>query len=234
MDIILASLAIVALLIVISLRKAIYLNIIRIVYGYYSLRYIKKFKKFTRKKPHPYCFKDDFYYHILAVKKALACPQTYTTKKNILFDEMNFGKAFKQVIKENGRADCYTMSDEQGFPLKVAGYKSRMFHSNEKTLMYFCGNKYFMGEYVFSNLADETPNLLIKKLQDDYQVDIQYAKNFTIKDPANNTIYFTDTGFFLSLKFFNSDNNMIKSILKFTDNDGEIKTGTRELHNLNC
>jgi len=234
MDIILAALAVVAFLILISLRKVIYLNLIRLIYGYYSLNYIRKFKKFTRKKPHPYCFKDDFYYHILAVKNATNCKNIYQTKAHIVFDDMDFGKMFKSVIKEKGKADCFTMSDEKNIPLKVAGYKSRMFHSNEKTLLYFCDNKYFMGEYVFSNLSDETPSLLVKKLQDDYNKDIEYSKNFVIKDPSGNTIYFTDTGFFLSLKFFNSNNSLVKSVLEYTEMKDDEKPANKSFHSLTC
>ncbi|MCK5775515.1 MAG: hypothetical protein KAH25_05040, partial [Bacteroidales bacterium] len=89
----------------------------------------------------------------------------------------------------------------------------------EKTLFYFCDKRHFITEYVFSNLAADTADLIIKTLSNDLGIEIKYAKNFTIVDPSGNYLYFTDTGFFLSLKFFNVNNKAVQNILEYTDGD---------------
>jgi hypothetical protein len=192
--------------------------VVKWVYGEYSKKYVLKFKKRTRKKPHPYCFKDDFYYHILSIPKAVRSINHYQSKTDFSFDHLNFEKTFKQNLEENGKPDCFTLSEDHGVDLKVMGYKSRMFHSNEKTLLYHCKEDYFMGEYVFTSLADNTSDMLIDLLKDQFNNDIEHSKNFSITDQKGNYIFFTDTGFFLSLKFFNIDHPFIKkTIEKFGD-----------------
>ncbi len=216
MDVIIIAISVVFLLLLLGFRKTIYLYSIKIIFGKYSYKYIMKFRKYTNKKPHPYCFKDDFYYHILSIRNALNHDIQYKANGVFTFDGLDFSKNFKQTLLENGQPDCFTISNEKEIPLKVAGYKSRMFHSNEKTLHYFCNNHYFMGEYVFSSLADDTSKLIVETIKQEFLIDVKYSKNFTIIDPVGNHLFFTDTGFFLSIKFFNANNRVVKSIVDFT------------------
>ena len=206
----------VVLVIAIGFRKIINLFIHRLVFGEYSRRYVLKFKQYTRKKPHAYCFKDDFYYHILSIHKAVTSAVQYQSEKVFDFDDLKFGTTLKAILKERGQPDCFTISEEKKVDFKVVGYKSRMFHSNEKTLLYHFNNKYFMGEYVFSSIASDTAELLVDMLKDQFHPDVKYAKNITILDKAGNCIYFTDTGFYLSIKFFNRDFQVIQNILELT------------------
>lgn len=221
MDIIIISIAAFILLMFLVFRQSIIVFVLRTVYGEYSHQYIQKFKQLTNRKPHPYCFKDDFYYHILALRKAQHCPAVYQSKDPFSFEgndfETDFEMEFDDILLKKGKPDCFTFSDEKEIALKVVGYKSMMFHSKEKTLFYFCGKRHFITEYVFSGLASDTANLIIKTLSDDLGIDIKYAKNFTIVDPSGNYLYFTDTGFFLSLKFFNINNKAVQNILGHTD-----------------
>ncbi len=204
------------LVITIGFRKIINLFIYRLIFGEYSRRYILKFKQYTRKKPHPYCFKDDFYYHILSIQKAVSCPKHYQSNKVFDFDDLTFGTTLKETLKERGKPDCFTVSEEKEVDFGVMGYKSRMFHSNEKTLLYHFNHEYFMGEYVFSSITEETAKLVVEMLKEKFHPDVEYCKNFTIVDRAGTYVYFTDTGFYLSVKFFNKDFSTIKKILDLT------------------
>jgi len=211
------------IIVLLGIRKSISLLFTRWIYGEYSKKYVLNFKKRTRKKPHPYCFKDDFYYHILSIPKAVHCDIQYQSSKDFDFDHLDFSRDFKQNLSENGKPDCFTISEEKGVDLSVIGYKSRMFHSNEKTLLYHCKNQYFMGEYVFSSLADDTSDMIIELLQKQFNSRIQHAKNFTISDSSGNYLYFTDTGFYLSLKYFNIHNSFISNTLdKFGGSEKNI------------
>lgn len=223
MDIFIISVSVISFLLALRFRKVIYLFLLKKIYGKFSFKYIMKFKSYTRKNPHPYCFKDDFYYHILALNNARNCKKKYTTDKEFTWDDFNFTRELPELLKEKGNPDCFTISNEKNIPLKVAGYKSRMFHSNEKTLFYFCNNNCFMGEYVFSSLADDTSQQIIEAIQTELEVKVDYAKNFTIVDNVGNHLFFTDTGFFLSLKFFNIHNKTVKSIIEFTEQTEESK-----------
>jgi len=210
MDIFLISIAAFFLLMFLIFRQSIYVFVIKTVYGEYSYEFIQKFKKLTNRKPHPYCFKDDFYYHFLALKKAQNSPDIYQSKDAFSFGDNQLDMEFNDLILEKGKPDCFTHSNEKNVPVKVVGYKSMMFHSKEKTLFYFYDKTHFMCEYVFSDLAEDTAKIITETLSNDLGLDIKYAKNFTIKDPTGNYLYFTDTGFFLSLKFFNINNEIVK------------------------
>lgn len=203
-------------IIAIAFRKTINLLIHKLIFDEFSRKYVMKFKQYTRRKPHPYCFKDDFYYHILSIHKAVFSPIKYRTEKVLDFDDLEFGSHLKETLKERGRPDCFTVSEEKEVDFGVMGYKSSKFHSNERTLLYHCGNKYFMGEFVFSSITEETAHLVVGMLKEKFHPDLAYNKNFTIIDSADNYIYFTDTGFYLSIKFFNRDFSTIKKILEIT------------------
>lgn len=211
----------VILIFAIGFRKIINLFLHKLFFGEYSRKYVLKFKQYTRKKPHPYCFKDDFYYHILSIHKAVNSPIQYQSEKVFDFDDLKFGSYMKETLKERGKPDCFTVSEEKDVDFGVMGYKSRMFHSNEKTLLYHCGNEYFMGEYVFSSITEETAVLVVDMLKEKFHPDVEYNKNFTIIDRAGNCVYFTDTGFYLSIKFFNKDFHTIKNILDITKENTE-------------
>lgn len=204
-------------------RKSISIILVKWIYGEYSKKYVLKYKKLSRKKPHPYCFKDDFYYHVLAIPKAINNSIHYKIDKAFDFDHLDFDKTFKENLNENGKPDCFTISDEKGVDLSVVGYKSRMFHSNEKTLLYHCKEQYFMGEYVFTSLADDSSELLIDMLKKQYHHDIEHAKNFSISDPLGNYLFFTDTGFFLSLKFFNKNHPFVQTTIEKFGDKGDSK-----------
>lgn len=197
-------------------RRAIYLYLIRLFYGEFSRKFVNQYKSITHKKPHPYCFKDSFHYHILEISKAVNVEKQYFTNNPLVFADLDFDKNFKQILEERGRPNCYTISEEDELDLCVVGYKSRMYHSNEKTLLYHCNEKYFMGEYVFSDLAESTPAMLVQTLREQMHPDVEYSKNFSIKDSHGNVVFFTDTGFFLSLKFFNTHHAVVKEILRLT------------------
>lgn len=163
MDIILISIAAIVLLMFLGFKQSIYVFLVRIIYGEYSYEFIQKFKKLTNRKPHPYCFKDDFYYHILAIKKSQFSPIIYQYKDVFSFEDNDIKKDF-------------------------------------------------------SDLSANTAQMIIETFSNDLAID-KYTKNFTIADPSGSYLYFTDTGFFLSLKFFNTNNKVIQNILEHTDGD---------------
>lgn len=206
----------VILVIAIGFRRVINLFFYKLIFGEYSRKYVLKFKQYTRKKPHPYCFKDDFYYHILSIHKAVVSPIQYQSEKIFGFDDLMFGYMQKETLKRRGTPDCFTVSEEKEVDFSVMGYKSRMFHSNEKTLLYHHANEYFMGEYVFSSITEETAELVVEMLRERFHPDVVYNKNFTITDRSGNYVYFTDTGFYLSIKFFNKNFHTIQKILEIT------------------
>lgn len=218
-----------------SFRKSIAIYITKLFYGEYSRQFVLKYKKITRRKPHPYCFKDDFYYHILAIHKAMKESKIYQSNKKFDFEHLDFGKSFNDTLSGNPKPDCFTISEEKVPDFCVVGYKSRMFHSNEKTLLYHCSNTYFMGEFVFSSLSEDTPTLILEMLRKEYNPNIESAKNFTIKDQEGQVLYFTDTGFFLSIKFFNTNNEMIHKLLEVAKKNSDANRPPLEnIQHLDC
>ena len=223
------------LVLALSFRKSIAIYITKLVYGEYSRQFVLKYKKITRKKPHPYCFKDDFYYHILAIHKAMTETKIYQSNKRFDFEHLDFGKNLKDTLSENSNPDCFTISEDKVPDFSVVGYKSRMFHSNEKTLLYHCSDSYFMGEFVFSSLSENTPALILEMLQKEYNPNIEAAKNFSIKDQDGHVLYFTDTGFFLSLKFFNTNNDIIQKLVELAQKSSdENKPPLENIRQLEC
>jgi|GEM_PF-6259391 hypothetical protein len=228
-----AILLILGLVIIVSLgfKRVIYLYFIRLFYGEFSRKFVNHFKSITHKKPHPYCFKDGFHYHILEISKAVNIEKQYICETPLVFAELDFDKNFKQILEERGRPDCYTISDDDEWDICVVGYKSRQYHSNEKTLLYHYNEKYFMGEYVFSDLSENTASLVVQTLREQMHPKVEYAKNFTIHDSHGNHVFFTDTGFFLSLKLFNTNHAVVKEILRITSDN--INNNTAPLKGIN-
>ncbi|OYT16996.1 MAG: hypothetical protein B7C24_04865 [Bacteroidetes bacterium 4572_77] len=202
------------LLLALGFRHSFYLTMIKKIYGQYSYAYVSKYKSITKRNPYSYCFKDDFLYHLKSVNEALKCTKLFEVDKVDVLKGFPYDTSFKQVFDQHNQPDCFVLNKNKKNILKIAGYNSQVFQQKEKSLLYFWNDKLFMQELVFGDLKENSPQNIIQQLQDKYDIAIPYHKNFTIKDTRDNYLYFTDSGFYLSLKIFNLNNQSIQAVLK--------------------
>lgn len=200
--------------------------------GKYSLAYISLYKKYYMKSPHAKCIKDEFIFRIFSFFEKSKDTKRFKTNKTIQFGETPFLVRYNDLIKTFGKPHCFNIyliqpSDNK---LKIIGKKEQKYNTDLKALYYFIDNTFFMGEYVFKEIAHETINKISNLLQKKYLDDIltEGTDDFYIEDKDNTIIYFSYTGFSLNLRYYCRKDTQINNIVEkyFTETStisGNIK-----------
>lgn len=202
---------------------------VRIFKGKYSLAYNELYRKLkslvhTEKTPFTKCIKNLPQYNVFELFNKDSSYKVYKTNRNISFGNTPFSESFEKLLKESDKQFCYNIYKINLSEWKVLGYKEKKFDTNMKTLYYFINDKFFFGEYVFSDVqvldVPAIANALFKKYN------IENFKNedrFYISDNSNSEIGFINNGITLTIKYLCRKDSDINSELGFILNQG---TGT--------
>lgn len=186
--------------------------------GKYSLAYVSLYKKYYMKSPYAHCIKDEFIFRIFSFFEKSKDTKQFKTNKTIQFGETPFLVRYNDFNKTFGKPYCFNIyliqpSDKK---LKILGHKEQMYNTDMKALYYFIDNEFFMGEYVFKEINNETINKISNLLQKKYLDDIltEGTDDFYIEDKDNTIIYFSYTGFSLILRYYYRKDTQINNILE--------------------
>ncbi len=210
--------------------KGIRLMTVRIIYGKYSFAYnelYKKLKSFvhTEKTPFTKCIKNLPHYNVFELIKKDSSYKIYKTNRNISFGNTPFSDSFEKLRNESGKHFCYNIFKINLSEWKVLGYKEKKFETNMKTLYYFINNKFFFGEYVFSDVQVLNVPAIANALSKKYNVEnFKNEDRFYISDNSNNEIGFINNGITLTIKYFCRSDSEINSELDFLLNQGNGTT----------
>lgn len=203
---ILAGALILSVVLLIWFYPLIHIIFTKLFFGKFSAKYIDIHKKYTGKSPYGYCIKDDFVNHIASFYKTNSIP-VFNSNKPILFGQVPFGTAFKEVFKAHPKPFCINSYRLEFFELKMLGIRSEMFETEMKSYFYFINNKFFMGEYTFKSPNDDKLNevamIIAKKYLEGTQMN---SFNFYIQGANDVRLRFENTGFNLSVKYLDQSN----------------------------
>jgi len=191
------------------------LFLLKTFYSKYNYRYINAYKKYTKKNPHGYCIKDEFVFHILEFFKKNESCESYTTDNVIKFNDVEYFTTYKELTKIKEKPICfnsYYLNNK--YNIKIIGYRDSMFNSSMRVLFYFIDDVFFMGEYVIKETSDNKIERISKIIHEKYlgrNYKVGVKGNFYIDGSDNSTMYFTNTGFSLIIKYFSNHDNTIKA-----------------------
>lgn len=189
----------------------------QLVYG----RYSSKFNEYCQRKdiPTPYrlCFAEDPIDHVHEILNLNEKIPVFHTSVEILFEKQKFSISRKKLIITYGQPHSYSVMKIGEYDLNAFCYKKIFKGKKVKCIYFFYNDKFFMGQYTFSeyspHLIQEISSLFIEKFQ------VPEAKDhvsFYLEDDYNHRFMIQDTGFSVNCKFVSLANeNIIKPLIDF-------------------
>ena len=207
--------------------KGIRLMTVRMSYGKYSFAYNELYRKLksqmhTEQTPFTKCIKNLPQYNVNELLNKDSSCKNYKTNKNISFGSTPFLENFEKLKNESGRQFCYNIFKINLSDWKVLGYKEKKFDTNMKTLYYFINDKFFFGEYVFSDVQGLDVSAIANALLKKYNIEnFKSEDRFYISDNSNNEIGFINNGITLTIKYLCRKDSDINTELDFVLNQGK-------------
>jgi hypothetical protein len=201
--ILLAAAFIVLIIILIVFFPRIVIFFSKLFFGKYSVRYVNIHKRLTRKSPYRHCIKGDFINQIAGFKTGNNSIVRYNTSAEIKFEDFDFLTKYPRVLRHKKKPQCISLQKDELFDLKIFGFRNTRFSSSIYTIYYFLNKRFFMGEYLLKGPSEESIKEIARLLQEKYLGKLtEENKNFIIRGKNHVTIFFENTGFNLSVKYF--------------------------------
>lgn len=209
--------------------ESIHLFLIKLFFGKFSFNYQSRVQilgkyRVLRKKFHQPCTKQNLMSHFFTPYKKKEQVPAYNCSEGIIFNNIPFGISFRQLKKTKRKYSCYDIEKHNNTYWQIIGYKERIFNTGVKTLFHFLDNKFFFGEYFFSDQRGLQIETIAKTLLKKYTniSDEVPSGNFIIKNENNEYIFFEDNGISLSIKYINGKDQEINALLDQIFNSGII------------
>lgn len=150
----------------------------------------------------------------------------FDTTAKIEFGDIPFLTSFKKLTKIKGEPECINISRFQSIRVRLIGYNETLQNMKMKSMYYFLGDQFVMGEYQFTDLnklktADIMAPLAVKYLKGQ-KIE---SDNFYITDPSGDKINYEHNGFTITIRyFFRGDarvNQVLDSVFGNVSGNGE-------------
>jgi hypothetical protein len=189
------------------------LQFVMIIHGKYSFEYMTSYKKAFIRSPFQYCFRDEFFSHVLFILDRKDGLPTFRTHHPINFENQPFFTSYKKLLKEKGKPYCYNAFsfDNPHFIIKAVGYQEVIANKKGTAVYYFFNDTFFMGEYIFKENSDQIRNICIGPYSD---TGIIEDDNFYIENTSDRIIHYRDNGFTTDVKFLSLEDEKILEVLK--------------------
>jgi len=194
-------------------RKFLKLLFLRIIFGKYSYEYVKQFKKYARKSPFPYCFKDDILPYLRLSRQRPESIKVFEIDKEIHFESIPFGLDEEKFFDNWKSPDCFNVFRINDMDLKAFGYLIDEFNLNTKAVFYFLDDIYTMGEYIINNIKESDILNVSKQILEKYEITPQKTLNRFFIESKNTSVYFYENGFSITIRFTDKTNDEFKVLV---------------------
>jgi len=207
------------------------LGYIRLVYGRFSYEFLEFFKKHNLRNPHNNCIKDEISMHFYTFYKSKRDALFFDTDTKIEFGDIPFLTTYKKLIQLKGEPKCINISRFGNSRVKLVGFNKTLHDLKMKTMYYFLGDRFVMGEYLFTDInkvkiADIVAPLTVKYLKGG---NIE-SDNFYITDARGDKINYENNGFSITVRYFfrgdTATNDILDKIFINTGNNGQTLINT--------
>lgn len=221
----LVLLLIALLILAIFFRKPLILQRIRMKHGRYSFDYQDQYKTYFKSNPHPYCFKDELLQHIINLKKSADLNQV--TKEDQISSrlmDIPFDLTPKTLLATKGEPACFNAYRDNYYDFKLFGFPHNQFSFNSKLIYYFYQDKLFALDCIFEDFPQNKMDALLENIAEVLQIELLNEKSKTFYLTDNCRILFTNTGFRVSLKTYNSTSTAFLDVISaYEKQQSELK-----------
>lgn len=199
------------------LRKSMVLATVRLTRGKYSSSYLSAFRRYLFRNPYKHCLREEIISRMKPLVEKQYQGSRLRTKQKICFENQDFGKSFKEILKEYGEPLCFNAVrfDDPVFEIKVAGFPSRTLKNDITAIFYFIDNRMFMGEYHVEEPVVYRENVW-KHMEEtlDLKTKNPVTDNFVIENTRDQVILCKDTGFGIETSYFDRESTEVVALLE--------------------
>ncbi len=196
------------------LLPLIKLGYINLVYGRFSFEFLEFFKDNNLRNPHNNCIKDEISMHFYTFYKARRDALFFTTETKIEFGDIPFLMNYKKLIKVKGEPECINVSKFGNHRVKLVGFNETLQNLKMKSMFYFLGEVFVMGEYHFMDISKVRIADIISPLSGKYlKGQTIESDNFYITDPQGDKINYENNGFSITVRYYFRGDAAVNQIL---------------------
>ncbi|MBN2236810.1 MAG: hypothetical protein JW729_04575 [Bacteroidales bacterium] len=199
-------------------RKRLNLVRVKFVYGKYSFEYQKLFKSYSNGNPHPYCFKDELLQHIQNLRKSSQMQVQGIGKEWIGKLPIPENLTPKELLENQGEPICFNALKDKYYDLILFGYPIDLFQSKGKLVYYFFKKQLFAMDLIFEDFSEAQAKNLLTELNRQFGMPLNDHKTKLFVLPNKDQLLYTNTGFRISLKLFQLENNCFAEVMNVFDN----------------
>jgi hypothetical protein len=123
----------------------------RILWGRFSIRFIKQYRKLYGEPPFERAINSRLYDHLLNLVISWGKNEiSELTAKKIRFSRFGDGCTLRSLIKQKGKPKYFDCKKLEDGGLMYAGYDKDIEGTKIREIYYFINDSYFMGEYYFN------------------------------------------------------------------------------------
>jgi hypothetical protein len=220
-----------------KLFPLIRLGYIHLVYGRYSYEFLEFFKDNNLRNPLNNCVKDEISMHFYTFYKAKRGALFFNTETKIEFGDFPFLMTYKKLCKLKGEPECINVSKFGGSRVKLVGYNETLQNLKMKSMFYFLGDLFVMGEYHFMDINKVRMSDIIVPLT------LKYLKgqktesdNFYITDLQGDKINYENNGFSITVRYYfrghESTNKILDQVFSNLGDSGQTLINTMKSEEL--
>jgi len=191
--------------------------IFRIIYGDYHIKYLSMFYKEDSYYNSYYPSKSSLYNQISNIKNAILRKNKTHTELPLYFQNIEYGISSKKLISLIGKPvshDVISLGSEKIVSLE---YNLDQYNIIDKYVYYFRNDKYYLGEFHFNKVKEETTNEILKSINTKYKTHFDGHEAFVIRNKNGNLLQYQDLGFRIAISYFNENCENINYLLNFKE-----------------
>lgn len=202
---------------VLYFRKSIKANLFRIFYGDYHINYLSLFYEEDSYYNSYYPSKSNLYNQISSIRQAIIKKDKTATELPLFFQNIEYGISSKKMISLLGKPvshDVISLGKEKIVSLE---YNLDQYNVIDKYVYYFRNDSYYLGEFHFNKVKEETTNEILQSINAKYYTKFDGKEMFVLRNKNGNLLQYKDLGFRIAISYFNSECENINYLLNYQE-----------------
>jgi len=203
--------------VLIYFRKSLKAILFRFIYGDYHINYLSLFYDEDSYYNSYYPSKSNLYNQISSIREAILKRQKTSTELPLYFQNIEYGISSKKMISLIGKPvshDVISLGQEKVVSLE---YNLDQHNVIDKYVYYFRNDKYYMGEFHFNKVKEETTNEILHSINAKYHTKFDGHEMFILRNKNGNLLQYKDLGFRIAISYFNEDCEAINYLLNYQE-----------------
>jgi len=193
-------------------RRPLYILLIRQFFGEYHVRYLDLLSTNTYFQS-AYYVKGELSNQISGIKSAISLSDKQNTKQSLYFQNIKYGISSKELISILGKPVACDLIDMGSVKVVSLEYNLQANNVIDKYIYYFHQDSYYLGEFIFNKVAQETSGQILKSINIKYNTSFHHTDQFAINNTKGDYLNYRDLGYRISVSYFNEYNIHIKQLI---------------------